>query len=263
MSTTRIWAMVLRYWYLLRRSVPRMIDMVAWPLVDVVMWGFLSQFLAGNSSFVAKAGGVLLAGMFLWDVMSRSQLGVSVGFLEEVWSRHLGHMFVSPLRSYEWLASLMVISIFRTIVGLAPAVVVAMIVYHFSIFDLGLPLAGFIANLMMMGWWLGLLVVAGIMRYGQGAENLAWAAPFVLSPLGAVYYPVSTLPVWLQHVALAMPAAHVFEGMRGVMVDHVFHSGQLIDAALLNLIYLALSSLVFLWAFHGARKRGKILQMGE
>jgi len=263
MSGRRIWAMVLRYWYLLRRSVPRMIDMVAWPLVDVVMWGFLSQFLAGNSSFVAKAGGVLLAGMFLWDVMSRSQLGVSVGFLEEVWARHLGHMFVSPLRSYEWLASLMVISIFRTVVGLAPAVAVAMIIYHFSIFDLGLPLAGFVANLMMMGWWLGLLVVAGIMRYGQGAENLAWAAPFVLSPLGAVYYPVGTLPVWLQHVALAMPAAHVFEGMRGVMVDHLFDPRQLIDAASLNLLYLALSSLIFLWSFNGARKRGKILQMGE
>jgi ABC-2 type transport system permease protein len=263
MSSRRIWAMVLRYWYLLRRSVPRMIDMVAWPLVDVVMWGFLSQFLAGNSSFVAKATGVLLAGMFLWDVLSRSQLGVSVGFLEEIWSRHLGHMFVSPLRSHEWLASLMVISIFRTVVGLAPAVLVAMAIYHFSIFDLGLPLAGFIANLMMMGWWLGLLVVAAIMRYGQGAENLAWAAPFVLSPLGAVYYPVSTLPLWLQHVALALPAAHIFEGMRGVMVDHVFHPGLLADAALLNLAYLALSSLIFLWSFHGARKRGKILQMGE
>jgi ABC-2 type transport system permease protein len=263
MSARRIWAMVLRYWFLLRRSVPRMIDMVCWPLVDVVMWGFLSQFLAGNSSFVAKAAGVLLAGMFLWDVLSRSQLGVSVGFLEEIWARHLGHMFVSPLRSYEWLTSLMVISIFRTVVGLAPAVVVAMVIYHFSLFDLGLPLAGFIANLMMMGWWLGLLVVAAIMRYGQGAENLAWAAPFVLSPLGAVYYPVSTLPLWLQHVALALPAAHIFEGMRGVMVDHVFHPSLLVDAALLNLVYLALSSVVFLWSFHGARKRGKILQMGE
>jgi ABC-2 type transport system permease protein len=263
MSMRRVWAMVMRYWYLLRRSVPRIIDMVYWPAVDVVLWGFLSQFLAGNSSFIAKADGILLAGMFLWDVMSRSQLGISVGFLEEVWSRHLGHMFVSPLRSYEWLASLMIVSIFRTLVGLGPAVVIAMVMYHFSIFDLGLPLAGFLANLMMMGWWLGLLVVATIMRFGQGAENLAWAAPFVLSPLGAVYYPVTTLPPWLQHIALALPGAHIFEGMRGVMVDHVFRAQEMVDAAALNLVFLALSSLVFLWAFRGARMRGKLLQMGE
>jgi len=124
-SLRRIWAMVMRYWYLLRRSVPRIIDMVSWPIVDVIMWGFLSQFLAGNSSYIAKAGGVLLAGMFLWDVMSRSQLGVSVGLLEEVWARHLGHIFVSPLRAWEWLAALMLMSIFRTVAGLAQAVLVA------------------------------------------------------------------------------------------------------------------------------------------
>ena len=262
-SLRRIWAMVMRYWYLLRRSVPRIIDMVSWPIVDVVMWGFLSQFLAGNSTFIAKASGVLLAGMFLWDVMSRSQLGVSVGLLEEVWARHLGHIFVSPLRAWEWLAALMAMSIFRTVAGLAPAIAVAAALYHFSLFDLGLPLAGFVACLLMMGWWLGILVVAAILRWGQGAENLAWAAPFVMSPLGAVYYPVSTLPLWLKPVALALPAAHVFEGMRGVMVDHVFRPGELIDAALLNLLYLALASLVFLWAFRGARMQGKMLQMGE
>jgi len=255
--------MVMRYWYLLRRSVPRIIDMVSWPIVDVIMWGFLSQFLAGNSSYIAKAGGVLLAGMFLWDVMSRSQLGVSVGLLEEVWARHLGHILVSPLRAWEWLAALMLMSIFRTVAGLAPAVLVAWAMYDFSLFDLGLPLAGFVACLLMMGWWLGILVVATILRFGQGAENLAWAAPFVLSPLGAVYYPVDTLPLWLKPVALAMPAAHVFEGMRGVMVDHVFKPGELVDAAVLNLAYLALAALIFLWAFRSARMQGKMLQMGE
>jgi len=263
LSVRRIDAMVLRYWYLLRGSVPRLLDLFYWPAVNVVLWGFFSQFLAGNSSFVARAGGVLLAGMFLWDVMFRSQLGVSVGFLEEMWSRNLGHMFVSPLRAHEWLIALIVVSIFRTVVGLAPAVLIAMFMYHFSIFDLGLPLAGFLANLMMMGWWLALLIVAAILRYGQGAENLAWAAAFVISPICAIYYPVSTLPVWLQPVALSLPGAHVFEGMRGVMVDHVFHGRLLANAIALNLAYLIISGAVFLWAFHGARIRGKLLQLGE
>ncbi len=262
-SPRRVWAMTLRYWYLLRRSVPRLLDLFYWPAVNVVLWGFLSQFLAGNSSFVAKAGGVLLAGMFLWDVMFRSQLGVSVGFLEEVWSRNLGHMFASPLRADEWLISLVLVSIFRTVVGLAPAVLIAVLIYHFSIFDLGLPLAGFLANLMMMGWWLALLIVAAILRFGQGAENLAWAAAFVLSPISAIYYPVSVLPGWLRHVALALPGAHVFEGMRSVMVDHVFPAARLADAFALNLAYLAIAGGVFLWAFKNARMRGALLQLGE
>jgi ABC-2 type transport system permease protein len=138
-----------------------------------------------------------------------------------------------------------------------------MFLYHFSLFDLGLPLAGFLANLMIMGWWLALLIVAVILRYGQGAENLAWAAAFVLSPISAIYYPVSVLPPWLRHVALALPGAHVFEGMRGVMVDHMFRAGDLLDAAALNLVYLAIAGLVFLWAFANARQRGALLQLGE
>jgi len=262
-SLRRVTAMVLRYWYLLRHSVPRQLDLFYWPAVNVILWGFLSQFLAGNSSFVAKAGGVLLAGMFLWDVMARSQLGVSVGFLEEVWSRNLGHMFVSPLRAHEWLASLMVVSILRTAVGLAPAVLIAMAVFHFSLFDLGLPLAAFLTNLMVMGWWLALLIVAAILRWGQGAENLAWAAAFVLSPISAIYYPVAILPGWLQPVALALPASHVFEGMRGVMVAHVFEAGHFADALALNFVYLGASGAVFLWSFRSARARGALLQLGE
>lgn len=262
-SPQRVGAMVLRYWYLLRRSIPRLLDLFYWPAVNVVLWGFFSTFLAGNSSFVARAGGILLAGMFLWDVMFRSQLGVAVSFLEEVWARNLGHMFVSPLRAHEWLLATVVVSIARTIVGLAPAVLIAMLMYHFSIFDLGLPLAGFLANLMMMGWWLALLIVAAILKWGQGAENLAWAAAFVLSPISAIYYPVAVLPEWLRPVALSLPSAHIFEGMRGVMIDHAFHGRFLVWALGLNLAYMAGAGLVFLWAFRNARSRGALLQLGE
>ncbi len=259
----RIGAMALRYWYLLSGSFARLIDLFYWPAGNVVLWGFMSAFLAGNSSFIAKASGVLLAAVLLWDAMFRSQLGVSIGFLEEMWSRNLGHMFVSPLRPHEWLLSLIFVSILRTLVGLAPAVLIAMFLYHFSIFDLGLPLAGFLFNLMMMGWWLALLIIALILRYGQGAENLAWAVAFVLSPLSAIYYPISVLPDWLRPVALALPASHVFEGMRGVMVDHVFDAARLWNAFGLNLLYLGIASLVFLLAFRGARARGALLQLGE
>ncbi len=263
MSPRRVWSMVLRYWYLLRRSVPRQLDLFYGPAVNIVLWGFVSQSLAHNGGGVAKVGAALIAGMLLWDVMFRAQLGVAVGFLEEVWARHLGHMFVSPLRAHEWLASLMIVSIFRTIAGLAPAVLIAMFMYRFSLFDLGLPLAGFIANLMIMGWWLALVIVAAIFRFGQGAENLAWAAVFVMSPISAIYYPVSVLPVWLQPIALALPASHVFEGMRGVLIDHAFHPRMMLAAAALNLVYVLLASAIFLLAFRGARKRGSILQLGE
>ena len=165
-SVRRIAAMVLRYWYLLRGSWPRILELAYWPTVQMIMWGFISQFMATNSTWVAQAAGVLIAAVLLWDVLFRGQLGVSVSFLEEMWSRNLGHLFVSPLRPGEWVAALMTMSLIRTLMGTVPAALLAIPVFGYSIFDMGLPLAAFFANLIIMGWWLGLLIIALILRHG-------------------------------------------------------------------------------------------------
>ncbi|HZB89901.1 MAG TPA: ABC transporter permease, partial [Stellaceae bacterium] len=122
--------MLLRYLFLLRSSWPRALELVYWPAISMVLWGFTSQFLMTNSSYVARAGGVLLAAVMLWDVMFRGQLGVSMSFLEELWSRNLGHLFVSPLRPYEWVLSLLAMSLIRVAISVVPAALLAIPLYH-------------------------------------------------------------------------------------------------------------------------------------
>jgi ABC-2 type transport system permease protein len=227
------------------------------------MWGFISQFMATNSTWVAQAAGVLIAAVLLWDVLFRGQLGVSVSFLEEMWSRNLGHLFVSPLRPGEWVAALMTMSLIRTVIGTVPAALLAIPIFGYSIFDMGLPLAAFFANLIVMGWWLGLLIIALILRHGLGAESLAWVAVFLLAPVSAVYYPVSVLPGWLQMVAWTLPSAHVFEGMRALMFENAIRWDHLAWATSLNLAYMAAAAGVFMYFFNVARQRGSLLQTGE
>ena len=262
-SVRRIAAMVLRYWYLLRGSWPRILELAYWPTVQMIMWGFISQFMATNSSWVAQASGVLIASVLLWDAMFRGQLGVSISFLEEMWSRNLGHLFVSPLRPGEWVAALMTMSLIRTVIGTVPAALLAIPIFGYSIFDMGLPLAAFFANLIVMGWWLGLLIIALILRHGLGAESLAWVAVFLLAPVSAVYYPVSVLPGWLQMVAWTLPSAHVFEGMRALMFENAIRWDHLAWATCLNLAYMAAAAGVFMYFFNVARQRGSLLQTGE
>jgi ABC-2 type transport system permease protein len=262
-SPARLGAMVLRYLYLLRSSWPRALELLYWPAIQMVLWGFTSQFLMTNSSYVARAGGVLLAAVMLWDVMFRGQLGVSISFLEELWSRNLGHLFVSPLRPYEWVLSLLTMSLVRVMIGVVPAALLAIPLYHYSIFTLGLPLLAFFMLLLVMGWGLGLVIGALLLRHGLGAESLAWLAVFLLAPASAVYYPVAVLPVWLQYVAWLLPAAHVFEGMRAVMFEGRFPLDHFFAAAALDAVYLLVGAIVFLIAFHQARERGALLQMGE
>lgn len=262
-SLQRIYAMVLRYVYLMRSSWPRVIELIYWPAVQMVLWGFINEFLVGQSEWLAQAAGLFIAAVLLWDVLFRAQLGVSVVFFEEMYSRNLGHLFVSPLRPYELVLALLTISLVRTLIGVGAAALLAIAFYHYSIFELGLPLLAFFVNLMVMGWSIGLLVVSMVLRYGLGAEGLAWAVMFAVTPVTGVYYPLEVLPDWLLPVALALPSSHVFEGMRAVMIDGVFRYDLLMNAVLLNALYIAVGTAVFLFAFHVARKRDLLLHIGE
>ncbi len=262
-SANRLAAMVLRYWYLLRSSWARAFELMYWPTIMMVLWGFITQHFLTHSSWVATAAGVLLSGVMLWDVLFRGQLGFSISFLEEMWSRNLGHLFVSPLRPMELVLALMCISIIRTVIGIVPAVLLAIPLYAYNIFEIGLPLIAFFVNLLVMGWAVGALVTALLLRIGLGAESLAWLAIFMLAPVSCIYYPVEVLPAWLQLVAWALPMAHVFEGMRAVLFDQVFRWDLLAGAAALNVLYLTLGILAFLWSFRAARRSGALLQTGE
>lgn len=262
-SFMRITAMVLRYVYLIRGSWPRIIELAYWPTMQMILWGFITQFLVGHSSFIAQAFGILLSGVLLWDVLFRGQLGVSISFLEEMWSRNIGHLFVSPLRPYEFLIGLMAVSFIRTVIGLIPASLLATALFGFSLYSLGIPLIGFFFNLIVMGWSIGIAVSGLILRAGLGAESMAWAAIFAIAPICGIYYPIAVLPDWLQSVAFFLPASHVFEGMRAILVDSTFRPDLMVKATLLNIGYLAVGMGIFLAFFRSARKHGVILQVGE
>lgn len=262
-SLQRIFAMVVRYVYLMHASWPRLLEMAYWPTVQMILWGLINRFLVDQSKWMAQAAGLLIAAALLWDVLFRAQLGVSVVFFEEMYARNLGNLFVSPLRPLELALALLTVSFLRTCIGVGFAAGLAILLYRYSIFDMGLPLLAFFVNLMAMGWAIGLMVVALVLRYGLGAEGLAWAIIFAFAPLSGIYYPIAVLPEWLQPMAWALPSSHVFEGMRSVLREHVFPLHHFRDAFLLNLGYLAVGLGLYTFSFRIARKRGLLLQMGE
>jgi ABC-2 type transport system permease protein len=261
--TGRIGAIVWRHVYILRRSWPRILELAYWPTLQMIMWGFMTVYLAQHSDFFVRTAGMLIAAVLLWDVLFRGQLGVTISFLEEMWSRNLGHIFVSPIRPYEFVASLTVMSILRTVIGVVPAAILAIFLYSYSVFDMGLPLLAFFANLLVMGWAIGLMICGILLRWGQGAESLAWLVVFLVAPFSGIYYPLSVFPDWLQVIAWALPSAHVFEGMRAVLITGVFRWDLFAVTVALNIFYLGVGAFVFFHFFRIARERGLILQQGE
>lgn len=263
LSLRRIGAMIRRYVYLLKGSWPRILELAYWPTVQMVIWGFITLYFAQSSSVLANAAGLLISAVLLWDVMFRGQLGVSLSFFEEMWSRNLGHLFVSPLRPMELVAAMLSMSLIRTLIGIVPAALLAIPLYEVSVFELGPPLLAFFSLLLAMGWAVGLAVAALVLRLGMGAESLAWIAMFALAPLSGIYYPIETLPGWLHPVAYALPSAHVFEGMRAVLLEGRFDWGHFRWAVLLDAAYIGAAALLFRRNFELARRDGQLLQVGE
>jgi ABC-2 type transport system permease protein len=262
-SFRRTAAMVLRYWYLLRSSFPRLIELIYWPAVQMLMWGFLQSYIAEQASMFAKAGGILVGAVLLWDILFRGQLGFSVSFLEEMYARNLGNLLISPLRATEFVAALMILSIIRLAIGMVPVTLLAIAFFGFNLWALGFALAAFFANLMLTSWAVGIFVSGLVLRNGLGAETFAWSIMFLFLPLTCVYYPVATLPSWLQAIAWMLPPTYVFEGMRALVIDHSFRADLMIQALALNLVLFSAATAAFLALLASARRNGSLLQTGE
>jgi ABC-2 type transport system permease protein len=262
-SARRVYALVLRYWYVIRSSWPRTAELIYWPLVQMLMWGFLQTYLAQTAGFAAKAAGLFIGAVLLWDILVRSQLGFAVAFLEEIWSRNLGHLMMSPLRPAELIAALIVVSLIKLLVAMVPVAFLAYFFFGFNVLSLGFAFAALFANLVIMSWSLGLVSTGVVLRWGLGAESFAWLVVFVFLPLCCVYYPVSTLPPWLQPVALALPPTYVFEGLRAIVLQGAFVGHLMVKALALNLVYFLAGCAAFAYFLRSARINGTLVQMGE
>ncbi len=262
-SPRRVGAMVLRYWYLLRSSWPRVLDLIYWPTVQMLTWGFLQVYIGQNAGFFARAGGTFIGAVLLWDILFRGQLGFSVSFLEEMWARNIGNLMMSPLKPVEFMLALMIMSLVRLMIGMVPVSLLAIAFFHFNLYGLGFALAAFFANLMLTSWAIGIFVSGLVLRNGLGAENMAWTIMFIFLPLTCVYYPVSVLPGWLQVVAWALPPTYVFEGMRAALIDQVFRADLMLQALALNIVFFVAAAIVFLQLLASARRQGSLVQTGE
>ena len=262
-SPRRVGAIVLRHWYVIKSSWPRIFDLMYWPMVQMLMWGFLQLYVAQHSNFFAQAAGTFVAAVILWDILFRGQLGFSISFLEELYSRNMGNLMMSPLRPGEYVVALMTMSIIRLAIGTIPVTLAAIAFFGFNLWAMGLALAVFVFNLFLTGWSVALVVAGLLLRNGLGAENLAWGIMFLFLPLTCVYYPVSVLPDWLQIFAWMLPPTYVFEGMRALLIDHVFRPDLMVQSLAINVVLFIASFGVFLALLRSAKRHGSLLGGGE
>jgi ABC-2 type transport system permease protein len=263
MKVHRIMALVVRHLYLYRRSLPRIMEIFYWPFLDLVIWGFITLYLARFQNQIPGFVTFFLGALILWDILFRAQQGITISFLEEIWARNLMNLFASPLKPSEFLAATMVMSIFKvTCVSIVMALC-AVLFYSYNIFMIGLWLFPFVINLVVTGWIVGVFTTSLIMRFGQEAEVLAWSMVFLFQPISCVFYPMDVLPGWLRAIAWANPAAHVFEGMRAVLSTSTQPVMNLLWASGLNVVLLVAMIMWFYRTFAYCKEQGLLVRVGE
>tara|TARA_B100000282_G_scaffold106454_1_gene75560 strand:+ start:42 stop:833 length:792 start_codon:yes stop_codon:yes gene_type:complete len=263
MNWGKVFALSLRHIYLIKGSFPRILDLIYWPTIQIFLWGFISKFFTLSSSYFENTVGIILSAAILYDFLFRSSISYNMMFLEEIWSRNFTNLFIAPIKLSEIITALTFTAIFRTLIGLIPAALIAIPLFSVSIFKIGAPLIFLLITLYIFGVTLGLLVTAGLVRFGPSFENIAWASLFFLAPLGCIYYPIEILPEWLQVIAKLLPLVHIFEEMRNILIHDIINYSQILKAIFISFLYFLIGILIFYLSYNGAKNRGTLINMGE
>jgi ABC-2 type transport system permease protein len=258
-SLLRIRAIARRHAYVLVRSPHRLFDVTLWPLVDVLLFGSLAAFVGTpDSSAAAKASGYLLAGIVLWHVIYQSQIALSTGFLEETWTRNLLNLMVTPLTEPEYVAGVALFGMLKLAIGVGVMMIGALAFFSFSTWDLGAGIVPIGAVLLVVGWAISFFVIGLVLRWGTGAEALAWGVMFVLMPLSGVFYPIESLPAVLQPIAKLLPTTHAFEALRDLVDTGSVDWAQVGIAAIGSFVMLILAMWWLTTMLRAFRRRGYI-----
>jgi ABC-2 type transport system permease protein len=258
MTLSRVGAIVLRQFYLVRGSPQRILPMFAWVAIDILLWGYITRYLNSVAGHGFNFVPALLGAVLLWDFLTRVMQGLTMAFFEDVWSRNFLNLFATPITTGEYLGGLVVTAVSTSFLALCAMLAIATAIFGFQVFGYGLPLLPFLMVLFLTGIALGIFGAGIVLRLGPASEWLIWPIPTLVSPFAGVFYPISVLPGWMQGISRIIPPSYVFEGMRAVVKGEPAPWGDLAIAAGLAIVYLVLACLFFAHVYRVAIRTGLI-----
>lgn len=252
----------MRHLYLYKgRSLPRFLDIFFWPVVTLLTWGFLSVYLQNTNLSNVNFISIILGAVILWEITQRAQQSISIYFLEDVWEKNFLNIFVTPLKLSEFFIASLILGLIRIVIICCVLFLLSFFLYHYNLFSLGFAFIPYTANLFLFGVTIALFINAIILRFGTSAQVLAFGIIFLVQPISAVYYPVASLPTWIQPVSYAIPITHIFEAMRYTVATGVFDVGAFWISTLLNVGYFILAWFFFNAMFKSVKKKGLLLKV--
>jgi len=238
-------AVILRQLLLFKQSPIRLISLLYSPLFELLIWIFITKYLHTIPGNAFSLTTLFLSAAIFWSFFSRIQQGFCASFVEDLRSRNLLNLYASPLDLREYLAGLVGVNILTGIFSLFVTAFAALFLCAYNILQFEWALLPFLLTLFLFGWSIGIFTIALVLRFGSSMEILIWSAPTIILPLSGVFYPIKTLPAFLQPIAYALPTTHTFEGMRQIVLQGRAEPISFIASLILSVCCFILSVVIF------------------
>lgn len=254
MRIRRIWAMILRYFYVIR-DPSRIFEFIFWPMIDIGWLGLVAlwaQSEATTDNFVR----ILVVAIVLWQIIYRAHYEICFNILDDVIDHYIPNLVTSPLKKREWIAAMMMSGLFKSIFTLCFGALIAYFFFSVNVFILGNILLIFFILSVFSGWIIGFLGGGVILLKGAKLQQIPWILIMLVSIVSAAYFPLEFLPSFLRVIARMLPMSYLFEGIRMYLQEGRMSVSYLLISFGLSIFYLALSISFFLYLFEKSRKKG-------
>lgn len=259
MNLNRIAAIVVRHYLLTLHQMERYFEIILFPTMALLLMGFLGKYISSLQSNIFLS--FLVGGIILWVIFEKVNTDIGISFMFEIWERNIVNLLATPITIFEFISGLILVGLVKILFTILLVGVLASVFYDFNLTSLGFGLSLFWINLILFAWAFGLFNVSMVLRFGHTVGPLTWSIPWLLQPVSAVFYPVASLPNFLQKVAQVLPLSYVFEGMRQVLSQGSFNFDLFVKALALNVVYLSLSIGFFVWIFLQVKKSGHLVKL--
>jgi len=259
MTIHRIKAVLLQEYFMTTRSLEVVIDVFIYPIMNIIVFGFISKYLLGSTSqgkFLS-----LIVAMLFWQIFSTTQYTIGTATLWNMWSHNLTNLFASPVTLMEYFVAHTITALIKALLVFGMGALIAYFQFGYSVIQLPLSfLLIMMLNLYFMGIIVGLVLIGFIFAYGKGIQAITWGFVSVIQPLASVFYPLSVLPEPFASVARMLPLTYMFEALRQTILDGFVspHTQQLLlVGSTITALYFILSLVFFRYLIDKSRQTGQ------
>lgn len=255
MNYLPISGIVLRHLWLIRNYMNRLLFIFYWPSLDILMWGFVGNYMQSIQG-TNNTQMIFLLAILLWSAFSRIGMEVFQSLTEELWSNNIINIFAAPITLTEWIIGVLLFISLLFILLMSFLILLISVFYDVAIFDLIKNFIIFAPSLLLAGISISFLILSILIYFGIRFVEIAYVIMWFFMPFSGVFYPIESLPLWAQKISYWLPMAYTFTGMRRYLLNNTNPTPYLITSFILSLIYGSIFLLLFFYMFNKSKNKG-------